>query len=317
MAMRYNVNPVTYEILTRRVKQLGNLPAMPTVLTTICEALSVSAHKVDIDKVIETLSYDKSLVAQCLRMANSALYRQRGDVSSVRDAVLTLGLWRIRDLAFSCSLPLMFASLGGAVPKEAFWSHALGTAVVAQKLGADFGESHSEQTYLAGLLHDIGILVNGLLFPEDFREVLEAAVREQVPVVIVEQRVMGFTHAESGRIAAELWRLPLEISEVIEFHHRQEEQKTNNELTVLVQIANRLCWNSGLGYGYQPAEYLSLSGEEIWLELARRFPRARHRAGGDYAAVLENHLAGARELVAHVFGLPALVQQDSPARSLN
>jgi HD-like signal output (HDOD) protein len=65
-----------------------------------------------------------------------------------------------------------------------------------------------------------------------------------------EQRLLGFTHAESGRIVAEEWKLPGEIAEVIEFHHHPEAQASNNEVTVIVQAANQMCWNSGLRYGY-------------------------------------------------------------------
>jgi HD-like signal output (HDOD) protein len=295
------VNPVTCEILTRRVKQLGNLPAMPAILTTLCDTLSVPASKVDVDKIVKTISYDKSLVAQCLRIANSALYRQRGDVATVRDAILTLGLWRIRDLAFSCNLPQMFSNLNCAVPKECFWRHALGTAVVAQKLGMDFGNLANEQVYLAGLLHDIGILVNGLLFPEDFRDVIQQAVQEHCSVASVEQRVMGFTHAESGRIVAELWRLPVEVSEVIEFHHRPEEQATNNEITVIVQLANQLCWKYGIGYGYSLTEYERISTEDIWQILSQKFRKASRFTRSEYTPVLESNLAAARELADHVF----------------
>ncbi|MGB7846346.1 MAG: HDOD domain-containing protein, partial [Candidatus Acidiferrum sp.] len=129
------MNPATYEILTRRIKQVGSLPAMPGILSALSDALSVQITKVDIEKIVGAISYDESLAAQCLRMANSALYRQRGDVATVREAVLSLGLWRIRDLAFSCNLPLMFSNWKCAVPKECFWRHALGTAVVAQRLG--------------------------------------------------------------------------------------------------------------------------------------------------------------------------------------
>jgi hypothetical protein len=101
------VNQVTYDILTHRIKQLGNLPAMPAILSRLCETLSLKSQ-IDVDNVVQEISYDKSLTAQCLRLANSALFRRRGDVSTVREAVL------------------------------------------------------------AGLLHDIGILVNGVLFADDF-----------------------------------------------------------------------------------------------------------------------------------------------------
>ena len=82
------MNPVTYDILTQRVKRMGTLPAMPTILTTLCEALSARASQIDVHQIAKTISYDKSLTAQCLRIANSALFRQRGDVVTVREAVL-------------------------------------------------------------------------------------------------------------------------------------------------------------------------------------------------------------------------------------
>lgn len=296
------MNPVTYEILTRRVKQLGNLPAMPSILTALNESLSVPPGQVEVETIAETIGYDKSLTAQCLRMANSAIYRQRGDVATVREAVLALGLWRIRDLVFSCCLPLMLASLDCAVRKESFWRHALGTAVLAQKIGQDFGSGKSEQTYLSGLLHDIGILINGLLFPDDFRDVMKEAVVERSPIARVEQRVMGFTHAESGRILAELWRLPMEVADVIEYHHRPEEQKSNNEITVIVRLANEWCWSAGLGYGYALAENRSPAPEDMWHVLMQRFPQANCYDYEEYAKVLETHLAGARHLADHIFG---------------
>jgi len=296
------VNRITYEIVARRAKRLGNLPAMPGILTTLCNALSVPIGQADVGEIVQTICYDKSLVAQCLRMANSALYRQRGDVASVRDAVLTLGLWRIRDLAFTSSLPLMFSNWNCPVPKEFFWRHALATAVVSQKLGMDFATGVSEQFYLAGLLHDIGILINALLFPQDFREVIEEALRDHSDLASVEERLMGFTHAVSGRIVAELWRLPLEVSEVIEFHLHPEEQKSPNELTVIVQVANQLCWNSGLGYFYPIPQNELRPREDSWQSFRQKFPKANRLSWEEYAPALDSSLDAARELADHVFG---------------
>lgn len=222
------MNPVTYEILTRRMKQLGNLPAMPTILHALSAALSRPVSQVDAEEVAEAISYEKSLTAQCLRIANSALYRQRGDVVTVREAVMTLGLWRIRDLAFACNLPLIFANLDCAVRKESLWRHALETAVLAQKIGQDFGSGKNDQTYLAGLLHESSS--TDFCFPMIFRDTMREAVETRSSIVGIEQRVMGFTHAESGRILAELWKLPLEVAEVIEYHHCPGEQRTPMKL---------------------------------------------------------------------------------------
>jgi HD-like signal output (HDOD) protein len=113
-----------------------------------------------------------------------------------------LGLWRIRDLVFSCSLPMMFVNLKTSVAKEVFWRHALGTALVAQGLGHELGVKGTEDIYLAGLLHDIGILVNGVLFADDFRDVLEEATKKKVPTEEVGKASWDFPM----RKADESWR---------------------------------------------------------------------------------------------------------------
>ncbi len=299
------MNPVTYDILTQRVKRMGTLPAMPTILTTLCEALSARASQIDVHRIAQTISYDKSLTAQCLRVANSALFRQRGDVATVREAVLALGLWRIRDLAFSCSLPLMFANLSSGVGKEVFWRHGLGTALVSQNLAQMLGAASHEQAYLCGLLHDIGILVNAILFPQDFRHVLEEATREKGPIDEVEQRILGFTHAESGRILAEIWRLPVEVAEVIEYHVHPEEQKSPNDVTAIVSIADQICRKCGLGYGYEIAGDASILLTDCWRKLSAKFPAAESYSEGDALVLLEDFVKKANALADQVIS-PAL-----------
>ena len=304
------MNPVTYDILTQRIKQLGNLPAMPAILSRLCETLSRKSNQIDVEKVVQEISYDKSLTAQCLRLANSALFRQRGDVSSVREAVFALGLWRIRDLVFSCSLPLMFANLKTTVGKEVFWRHALGTASVAQGLGHKLGAQDAEDIYLAGLLHDIGILVNGVLFTEEFGDVLEEAKQRKVPVEEVEQSILGFSHAESGRILAELWRLPLDISETIEYHCRPQEQKSRSDVTLLVHASDLTCQKLGLGYGYELASDEASSLKNIWEPLRPRFTQAQALSEETYTHLLIHLVSEAGILADQVFTPNMATKQD-------
>ena len=296
------MNSVTHEILLKRASQLGNLPAMPKVLRTLNEELSVPVGQVNLDKLVRTISYDKSLAAQCLRMANSALYRQRGDVNTVSEAVLTLGILRIRDLVFSCSLPRIFTTLNGVVPKEVFWRHALATALVLQKLAEEFAALAHENIYIAGLLHDIGILINALLFPEDFHEVMKQAVTEQSSILSAELRVLGFTHAESGRVLADAWKLPLEVSETIEFHHAPDRQTSDGEATRIVHVADQLCLSSDMGYGYELQEGEISSLDQVCCALADKFPRAQRLTPQAFATLVQSTLASARELADRVFG---------------
>jgi HD-like signal output (HDOD) protein len=264
------VNPETGKMLQRRVSELGTLPVMPAILESLGTCLSASAGEVDVPRVVELISYDKSLAAQCLRVANSAMFSGRATVQSVRQAVLALGMQRIRDIVYSCSLPRMFAgSARRGMEQATFWRHALGTALVSQHLGELLMVSDIEKLYLAGLLHDIGILVNSLLYPAEFRRVLEQAEALETPLCEVEQEVLGFTHCESGRVLADIWKLPADISDTIEFHHHPSVDDPDGEMTCVVYLADVLCRLRGLGYGYYEAREFDLAAEIPWQGLQK------------------------------------------------
>jgi putative nucleotidyltransferase with HDIG domain len=269
-------------MLRRRVSELGSLPVMPSILESLGTCLSAGARELDIPRIVELISYDKSLAAQCLRVANSAMFSGRVRVQSVRQAVLALGMQRIRDIVYSCSLPQIFA--GGAqhgMAQATFWRHALGTALVSQHLAELLMVSDIEKLYLAGLLHDIGILANSLLYPEEFQRVLHQAEVSETPLCEVEQEILGFTHCESGRVLADMWKLPADIAATIEFHHHPSGADPDREITCVVYLADVLCRLRGLGYGYYEAREFDLAAEASWQALRKNHPKAA--AGLDLA----------------------------------
>jgi len=268
------VNPATNKLLQRKISELGNLPVMPSVLHGLGECLSASPSNTNVERVAELISYDKSLTAQCLRMANSALFGRSIEVDSVRGAVMALGLWRIRDIVYSCSLPKLFSGAKQGMAQDTFWRHALGTALVSRHLAQRLAVKHIEKLYLAGLLHDIGILINSLLFPEEFQRVVEQARSSETPLAEVEHEVLGFTHCDSGRILADIWKLPSDISGVIEFHHHPSSEDQDIEMRSVVYLADLLCRLRGLGYGYYEARQFDLASEPSWQLLQQRYPAA-------------------------------------------
>ena len=275
------MNPETSKMLQRRVSELGSLPVMPSILQSLGTCLSANAGEVNIERIVELISYDKSLAAQCLRVANSAMFTRRAEVESIRQAVLALGIQRVRDIVYSCSLPKLFAGAQQGMAQSTFWRHALGTALVSQNLGKRLKVADTEKLYLAGLLCDIGILVNSLLYPEEFPRALAQAEVSETPLCEVEQQILGFTHCESGRVLADIWKLPLDISETIEFHHHPGGENADVEMICVVYLADLLCRLRGLGYGYYEAREFDLAAEPSWQMLQKKHPDAA--AGLDLA----------------------------------
>ena len=77
------------------------------------------------------------------------------------------------------------------------------------------------------------------------------AITDTAPLEIAEQRVLGFTHVETGRILAEKWQLPMIVSDTIEYHMNPQDQPVHSELTTVVHTADLLCQKYGLGFGYE------------------------------------------------------------------
>jgi HD-like signal output (HDOD) protein len=296
------MNPATHQLLERKVQQLGNLPVMPSVLSSLGECLSANPSDGNFDRIVELISYDKSLAAQCLRTANSALFGRRIEVDSIRRAVLALGIWRVRDVVYSCSLPSIFGQADQGMAPVIFWRHALGTALVSQHLAECLGMDNIEKYYLAGLLHDMGILVNSLIFRKEFREVLAEAEQSEAPLDEIELKVLGLTHCHSGRILADLWKLPQDIADTIEFHHDPTSNRSSIEMICAVSLADLLCRLRGLGYGYYEAREFDLASEPAWKLLQSKYPVAADLDLARFTFELDEHAVKVQALVDSIFG---------------
>lgn len=262
----------TLERVRTRIRSIESLPALPVVLRPLVQTLDRPVEQVDVDRVVELVSYDKTIAAQCVRMANSALFARSKEVESVRAAVVNLGMWRIRDLVFSRCLTQVFSLKRWIVDATVFWRHSLGCAMVSRKFAELIHYSDVEKAYLAGLLHDIGVLVNSIVAPDDFQRAFETAVRDRIPLDEAEQAVMGFTHSDSGQILAEHWKMTPEIVETIAHHHDLGDPERSSPLVSLVHLSDLFCRVRGLGYDYYESRQVEFAHEPGWLHLAAKFP---------------------------------------------
>ena len=197
------------DLLLQRVDGLRQIPTVPAVLAPLLNYLEQPIEQLDVQKVTDLLAQDKSLAAQCLQMANSSLYGRWQKVESLRNAVVSLGFRNVSDIAMSCSVLNMLPGERASLDPIVFWEHSLGCALVCRTLARKIKLSDPGKAYLAGLLHDLGIIVNLWVFPQEFRGAYEIAKLEGIPLHEAEQRSMGFTHCDSGRLLAEHWGLHL------------------------------------------------------------------------------------------------------------
>jgi HD-like signal output (HDOD) protein len=289
------------EGLKKRVERLRSLPSSPAVLNPLLELLRSPSDRIDLKKVVQLVSYDKTIAAQCLRMANSALYGRAKPTESIRAAVLSLGIRRVEDILLTCCLHRFSSGTKWGGDPLVFWRHSLGCAAVTNELALRIGYSDPDKAYLAGLLHDLGILVNSLAYPEEYGKVLTAAAARSVPLLEQEMQELGFTHCESGSLLGVMWQLPSAMNEVIAYHHEVAKAPAGNQLVALVHISDQLCRLRGLGHGYEEWRSVELASDPAWGELAAEFPRLKNIDLARFTMDLDAYLPRVQALVEAVF----------------
>ncbi len=162
--------------MQERVEALRSLPSSPAVLKPLLDLLHEPPDEVSIDKVVKLVSYEKTIAAQLLRIANSPLYGRAKPAESIQAAIITLGIQRIEDILLSNCFGKMIPRDKWVVDPGVFWRHSFGCALVCREFAERIGYHDPDKAYLAGLLHDLGIIVNSLAYTDQYREVLALAV---------------------------------------------------------------------------------------------------------------------------------------------
>jgi putative nucleotidyltransferase with HDIG domain len=192
------------------------LPSRPGVYMELNRVLSDPDWQPN--QVSAVLERDVAMSAKVLQLANSALFGLTSTVTSVRDAVMYLGVDTIRSLSLTAEAFAKVAPRGSAdFSLDKFQAHAMLVArITASILPA--GRTQQEAV-TAALLHDIGKLV---LISDGGRrwvQLNEQARRRKLPVHVVEEETDGVTHAHIGAHLLSLWGLPDEIVEAVAHHH--------------------------------------------------------------------------------------------------
>jgi putative nucleotidyltransferase with HDIG domain len=177
----------------------------------------------DIAKVHDLLSKDPGIVGKVLAVANSAYYSRGANISSLRIAVLNLGLSTIRNIVVTIGTVGAFQGARGADRKriERIWEHSLGTAYIAGLLARASRNPPGEDLYIHGLLHDLGKVVVARKFP-DVTARLDQRLKEtgsRIRIRQIETEELGFTHAQLGEAILTRWKFPEGIRRIVGAHH--------------------------------------------------------------------------------------------------
>lgn len=199
-----------------------NLPPLPSEMQELMHRINNPALMVD--DIIDCIT-DPILVSKILRICNSSFYGRRNTISTLREAVVYMGLKSLLSIVTVHALS-RFAPRN-AQQVQALLRHSMATAMIAKQLARDMGYNH-DQAFVCGLLHDLGWIV-----------MLELLAEYNLPAEKLDQLIKDH-HAVVGSLVAKKWNLSEDIQEVIRCHHNPANAQRYPKLVEIIHISNLL-----------------------------------------------------------------------------
>ena len=259
-------------------------PPMPQTLLEAMELMH-QPEGPQMQQVIRMVQNDPGVVARLLRVVNSAYYGQRGDITSVRRAVVILGSVSVTGIVMSMGLHEVRNALDAdtALPFLNLVRHSIATAFIARHLIAHENgrtaranpalQDRLGDAYTAALLHDFGKLVLLYNHPEIGVKLYGSDRQSNGPdeeFLELERSWFGFDHVEAGVYLTRRLNFPEALTTAIALHHRDtcldEVDAATKQLVYVVKAANKAA--SGLGFASSHAvSWKRCTEDPIWARL--------------------------------------------------
>jgi HD-like signal output (HDOD) protein len=252
------------QLVAQALKAVTNIATLPEVTARI--VATVEDPRSNAAQLHKIVSHDPALVTRILKVVNSAFYGLPGQIGSVERAIVLLGLNAVKNLAVAASLGQLFRGVklcDGFTAKD-LWTHCIAVAVTARELARQMKVPIVEEAFLAGMIHDIGLLVSLQVWPDKLRTVCEQVRQTGGDFCQLERDINGVDHQQLGAGLSEMWKFPRVCQLVAGYHHRPGALAEENRLLVtLVHVSDTLCAKAGKGFNltalHQPLDAAGMS----------------------------------------------------------
>jgi putative nucleotidyltransferase with HDIG domain len=239
------------DIVEEAIRGISHIATLPEITLKIIELVEdPSSTAQDLHTII---SNDLALCSRILKVVNSAFYGLPRQIGSINRAIVLLGLNAVKNIAIAASLTKLFrgGELCPGFSARDLWIHSIATATASKLLCDELKLGLPDEAFLAGLIHDIGIMVEMQARRDDLIAVIgklevDAEGVPQRCMREVENEVMGADHTLFGSGLCESWKFPKSFTYVTRHHHSPLElPQGSRTLAAVVYIADRIAAEAG------------------------------------------------------------------------
>jgi len=253
------------EIVDKRLASSDTrLPVLNATALRIQE--EIAKEEPDLRLIEKLIVSDQSLTAKVLSVSNSSFYKGLQQVSTVRSAIVRMGINEVSNIIMLVTHENNFRSKDSFVQgiMHKLWRHSVGCAIGSNWLAKQCGlHAMAHEAFFAGLLHDVGMLFI-LTVIDDLKHSNELKAQPSDALLI---EAMETLHTNHGHSLMDNWNLPPKYSQIARDHH-EEELDPNNLLLALVRLADKACCKLGIGLDEDPSLVLIATSEAEILHIS-------------------------------------------------
>lgn len=228
------------ENFTEKFRQIGNVPTLPSAATRALAIVNDPNCSIkDFSKVIET---DPALATSLLKLVNSSFYGGNKKTSDIHQAIVRLGLRETQNLILAVSVRSVFRWMpkGQEGERDRLWRHSSLTGVLSRQVNEKLGLGFKGEEFTAGLSHDLGRIMLAVGYPEVFCKLASLETTDERRLLDLEAQQLGFTHPDLGAWLTQMWHLPDDLTEAIQFHHQPAQAPRHAVLASIVSLAEEM-----------------------------------------------------------------------------
>ena len=254
----------TTAIVDKALTSIGDIATLPEVTIKIIEI--VEDPKSTARDLHEVIKNDPALSTKVLKVVNSAFYGLPGQVASVDRAIILLGLSAVKNIAIAASIARLFKGrrISEHFSAADLWRHSVAVAVAAHDISkVSPHPAMVDEIFAAGMIHDLGTMVERQAFPDQFAEVINSCVEDpELDFLECERRFLGADHQAFGVGLTTKWKFPRHLRAAVGFHHNPQALSVElRNMAMLIQVADALCCQEQVGF------YLTARGGAITAEM--------------------------------------------------